>query len=85
MVTAKINAYEPVEIVEDYIYESPLTLPAGNWQLTIEKGDAWVFCDKDNFVLHTTDSTYITSEEHAITLRCLYVKGSVKFTAIRFA
>ena len=41
--TPNLTVVESPVIIEDYVFENAITLPKGNWLLTIEKGDAWIF------------------------------------------
>lgn len=83
MVVASIETYERIETIEDYVFETAQTLPRGHWQITITKGYAWVFCDSGSYTLNPNDSMQITASQGEICIRRLYVKSTVKFTAVR--
>lgn len=71
--------------VEDYIFGNPVTLSAGQWELAIESGHAWVFCERGDFVLNTHETMVLFPNDGEATIRGLYVKSVVKFKATRFA
>ena len=69
-------------VITDYVFDVAFTLPKGRWEVTIEKGDAWVFKKHGNFTLHTNDSVNIeASVDGEIQIKRLYVRGLVKFHA----
>lgn len=73
------------QIVETYVFETPAILPQGFWTLTIEEGDAWVFCNRGDFPLHAGKSATFEPCDGLITIRRLYVRGKVKFRAQQHA
>ena len=83
ILSIEINLNNAIEatIVEDYVFETPATLPVGQWELFIEKGEAWVFTDRGNFVLNANDAMLFVPEDGEIKIKRLYVKSIVKFKA----
>ena len=69
--------------IKNYVFETPVSLPAGDWKLQIEKGDAWVFSNQDNYPLHENQTMNISKSDGPITIRSLYAKSVVKFRAVR--
>lgn len=80
----KPQAHQPASL-EDYVFDNPVTLHAGRWNLRIEKGDAWIFCNRGNFPLTTTQSMHFEPSDGDILIRRLYVKSIVKFHAMEQA
>ena len=68
-------------LIEDYIFNTPFTLPEGNWMLTVEKGDAWIFTDKRNLVLNTNETMKIDPSDGEARIQRLYSKSVVRFQA----
>lgn len=71
----------PSMTIEDYIFDNQVELPQGNWEVHIIKGDAWIFSNQGNFILHAGETTIITESDGVTQLKRLYTKGMVKFVA----
>jgi hypothetical protein len=71
------------QIIEDFVFETPAVLHEGSWTLTIERGHAWVFCNRGNFTLNPGESATFQPADGAITIRRLYIRGLVRFHAQR--
>jgi hypothetical protein len=71
--------------IEDYVLETPAFLPIAHWTLTIEKGDAWIFCNHGNFILKAGESASFAPSDGAIRIRRLYNRGLVKYHATKYA
>lgn len=73
------------QVVEDFVFETPTVLQEGSWTLTIERGHAWVFCNRGNFTLNPGESVTFQPGDGPITIRRLYIRGLVRFCAQRLA
>lgn len=82
---APITVLKPITSITEYVFDTPTTLPEGNWALTIEKGYAWVFCNRGDFVLNAGESATLNASDGPIRIRSLYTKGAVKYQANKFA
>lgn len=64
-----------------HAFSANTTIPAGNWMLSIVKGEAWVFCGEANFVLRAGDYALLAASDGPITIRSLYTKGFALYRA----
>jgi hypothetical protein len=62
------------------IFNDMYTLPAGNWTLSVEQGDAWVFCTDRDFAVHAGETTRLTKADGPVTIRSLYRYGFARFS-----
>lgn len=69
-------------VLVGHVFDGEDIIPAGNWKLSVVKGDAWVFFDRGNFVLHAGDGALLSEMEGPITIRRLYTKGYALYRAV---
>ncbi len=63
-----------------FIFRDMQELPMGYYALTITKGDAWLFHNNEDTVLHTNETLIIRADEAPAKIRSLYNVGVVTFT-----
>ena len=82
---APINLYPAHDVALDYTgyaYQDQYPLPEGCWLLSVVKGDAWLFQNGEDTVLHTGEQVEIYNQQGDIHIRSLYARGVVKFTLV---
>lgn len=81
---SKLSFVEKPVVSENYVFETPVTLPQGDWKLHIEKGDAWVFCKRGNFSVKANETIMFEASDGPIRISRLFVKGTVKYQATQY-
>lgn len=74
---------EPGGAIEEYVFETPILLPANEWELEVEKGHAWIFSNKGDFIVNDGESVTLHPADGDLTIKRLYVREVLKFKAIR--
>ena len=69
-------------VIKGYVFETPVSLPEGDWKLQIEKGDAWIFSSQSNYPLYVNQTMIVSKKDGPITIRSLYSKSVVKFQVV---
>lgn len=69
---------EPV-IQQEYVFDRHCVLPNSDMTLTVLRGDAWVFTEGRNFILHTGEQHDISPHRTAPIIRRAYTRGFAKF------
>lgn len=67
----------------DYAFADGNVLPAGDWHIRIENGDAWVFSNGREHILHAGDTMHVKCEDGATRIRSLYVRGFARYQLSR--
>ncbi len=78
-----VNIYPANEVPHnytEYAHRKQYRLPEGCWILSIVKGDAWLFQNGEDRVLHMGEKLQINNEQGDMYIRSLYARGFVKFT-----
>ena len=70
-----------LNVIEDYVFETPITLSASHWQIQATKGDIWVFCNQGDYILHTGDAMQFNPNDDEMRIKRLYVKSVTKYKA----
>lgn len=63
---------------QDYIFETMKTLPREALKLTVTRGDAWIFTNNEDFILHTGEGCYLSEHETPAIVRRAYTRGFAK-------
>lgn len=63
---------------QDYIFETMKTLPNEAIKLTVTRGDAWIFTDEHDFILHAGEGCYLSQRETPAVVRRAYTRGFAK-------
>lgn len=71
---------QPV-VIEGSVFNSDFILPEGSWNLHITEGDAWIFSNNDDFLLHTNENIVISNIKGTTRIKRLYTTGKVEFVA----
>jgi len=64
--------------VQDYIFDTMKTLPHEAIKLTVTRGDAWVFTDCGDFILHAGEACYLSERANPVVVRRAYTRGFAK-------
>lgn len=76
------NTDNIIQMHTDYVHSTKTPLPQGNWLISIIKGDAWIFNDGNNTVLHAGDKMWVDNENGQSLIRSLYVRGFSRYTLV---
>lgn len=63
---------------QDYIFDTMKTLPHEAIKLTVTRGDAWVFTECSDFILHTGEECYLSESNYPANIRSAYTRGFAK-------
>mgnify|MGYP006921607155 CR=1 FL=1 len=66
-------------IQQEYVFDRHCVLPNSDMTLTVLRGDAWVFSEGKNFILHTGEQYTISSHRTPPIIRRAYTRGFAKF------
>lgn len=72
-----MNSQKAVQ--QDYVFERGSTLPTGSLKLTVLRGDAWIFTEGCNFILHTGEQRTISTETNPPVIRRAYTRGFANY------
>ncbi len=67
-----------VQSQQDYIFDAPKTLSTETVKLTVTRGDAWVFTDDCNFIMHSGEQRTISPQTKPAIIRRAYTRGFAK-------
>lgn len=59
----------------DYVFRDRLELPIGKLTVKVIRGDAWVFTESEDFVLHAGEKRTFETSHRAPVIRSLYEVG----------
>ncbi len=63
---------------QDYIFDTMKTLPTESIKLTVTRGDAWIFTDTNDFILHSGEACYLSERVQPAVIRSAYTRGFAK-------
>lgn len=63
---------------QEYVFETMRPLPTEAIKLTVTRGDAWVFIDNRDFILHTGEAVYLSQRTTPANIRRAYTRGFAK-------
>jgi len=66
-------------IQNDYVFDNQHVLPKGDLKLTVLKGDAWVFTEEHNFILHKGEQRVLSATSKPTIIRRAFTRGFAKF------
>jgi len=64
--------------LQHYIFDTMKTLPTEAVKLTVTRGDAWVFTDEHDFILHAGEECYLPERSKPAMVRRAYTRGFAK-------
>jgi len=70
---------EDITIQQEYVFDRHCVLPNSDMTLTVLRGDAWIFSEGRNFILHTGEKYTFTPHRTAPIIRRAYTRGFTKF------
>ena len=66
-------------VLSDYVFDKQQVLPEGNLKLTVLRGDAWVFTEGHNFILHKGEQRTLSTNTKPPIIRRAFTRGFAKF------
>lgn len=66
-------------IQSDYVFDNHHILPTGALKLTVLQGDAWVFTEGCNYILHKGEQRTLSAKATPSIIRRAFTRGFAKF------
>lgn len=70
-------------IQRDYVFDEKRVLPTGALRFTVLKGDAWVFTECCNFIVHEGEQRTLAAKSTPPTIHRAYTRGFAKYQVER--
>jgi len=66
-------------VENDYVFDNSHELPMRDLKLTVLRGDAWVFTEESNFIMHRGEQRILPAKSKPAILRRAFTRGFAKY------